>query len=111
MNFEQAKTLTADEFRRLATDLKPETRMFIDGKLVDARSGGTFETINPANGAVLATVPSAEAEDVDLAVASARRAFKSGVWSRLEPRTRMEVLYRFAGLINDNALELALLDT
>ncbi len=111
MRFEQAKSLTSDEFHRLAAGLKPETRMFIDGELVEARSGGTFETINPADGTVLATVPSAEQEDVDRAVAAARRAFKSGAWSRLEPRTRMEVLYRFADLIDENALELALLDT
>ncbi len=75
MRFEQAKSLTSDEFHRLAAGLKPETRMFIDGELVEARSGGTFETINPADGTVLATVPSAEQEDVDRAVAAARRAF------------------------------------
>ena len=60
MRFEQAKSLTSDEFHRLAAGLKPETRMVIDGELVEARSGGTFETVNPANGAVLAVVPSAE---------------------------------------------------
>ena len=73
MRVEQAKTLTADELHRLAAGLKPETRLFIDGELVEARAGGTFETVNPADGAVLAVVPSAESEDVDRAVASARR--------------------------------------
>jgi acyl-CoA reductase-like NAD-dependent aldehyde dehydrogenase len=111
MNAEQAKALSAAEFRRYAADVRPETRMLIDGELVGSRSDATFDTINPATGAILATLPSGDAEDVDRAVAAARRAFKSGVWSRLEPRARMEVLYRFADLIMDNALELSLLDT
>jgi gamma-glutamyl-gamma-aminobutyraldehyde dehydrogenase len=111
MNAEQAKALSAGEFRRYAADVRPETRMLIDGELVGSRSDATFDTINPATGAILATLPSGDAEDVDRAVAAARRAFKSGVWSRLEPRARMEVLYRFADLIMDNALELSLLDT
>ena len=68
--------------------------MLIDGELVDARSGQRFETVNPATGDVIASVPQGDAADVDRAVTAARRAFKSGVWSRLEPRARMEVLYR-----------------
>jgi delta 1-pyrroline-5-carboxylate dehydrogenase len=111
MNAEKAKALTYDNFRRSAAALKPETRMFINGTLVDARSGDRFETINPANGQVLATVPTGTVEDVDLAVASARKAFKSGVWARLEPRARMKVLYRLVQLIDEHALEFALLDS
>jgi 4-guanidinobutyraldehyde dehydrogenase / NAD-dependent aldehyde dehydrogenase len=111
MNAEQAKTLTCAEWHRRAAELRPETRMLIDGKLVEAQSGKSFETINPANGKVIATVPSGDAGEVDLAVRAARRSFKSGVWRHLEPRTRMEVLYRFAAAINEHALEFALLDT
>ena len=111
MNAEQAQGLTVEDFRRHAAALKPETRMFIDGALLDASSGKRFETINPANGEVVASVPSGSVEDVDRAVASARRAFKSGVWSRLEPRARMEVLYRFARLIEAHTLEFSLLDS
>jgi gamma-glutamyl-gamma-aminobutyraldehyde dehydrogenase len=51
-----------------------------------------------------------DASDVDAAVKAARKAFKSGVWSRKAPRERMEVLYKFAELIKANALEFALLD-
>ena len=111
MNAEQSQKLTVEDFRRHAAALKPETRMFIDGALLDAASGKRFETINPANGEVVASVPSGDAGDVDRAVSSARRAFKSGVWSRLEPRARMEVLYRFARLIEAHALEFSLLDS
>jgi gamma-glutamyl-gamma-aminobutyraldehyde dehydrogenase len=111
MNAEEAKALTADDFRRHAAALRPETRMLIDGKLVGAQSGKHFDTINPANGEVIAAVPLGDIAEADLAVAAARHAFKSGVWSRMEPRLRMEVLYRLAAAINQHALEFALLDS
>ncbi len=111
MNAEQAKRLSRDEFHRYAAGLRPETRMVIDGELVEARSGATFETVNPATGSVIARLPQGDAAEVDLAVAAARRAFKSGVWSRLEPRARMQVLYRFAQAIDEHTLEFALLDS
>jgi acyl-CoA reductase-like NAD-dependent aldehyde dehydrogenase len=111
MNAEQAKTLMREDFHRRAAALRPETRMLIDGRLVEAQSGKRFETVNPATGEVVAAVPSGDAGEVDLAVAAARRSFKSGIWSRLEPRSRMDVLYRFAAAINEHALEFALLDS
>jgi gamma-glutamyl-gamma-aminobutyraldehyde dehydrogenase len=111
MHIDQAKLLTVDDFRRHASALRPETRMFIDGELCDTQSGKRFETVNPATGEVITSVPSGDADDVDRAVRSARRAFRAGVWSRLEPRARMDVLYRFATLIDDHGLELGLLDT
>ncbi|HEU0155915.1 MAG TPA: aldehyde dehydrogenase [Stellaceae bacterium] len=110
MNADEAKKLTREDFHRYAADLRPETRMVIDGELVEASSGATFETVNPATGNVIATLPQGDAAEIDLAVAAARRAFKSGVWSRLEPRARMAVIYRFADAIDANALEFALLD-
>jgi acyl-CoA reductase-like NAD-dependent aldehyde dehydrogenase len=104
----QAPTL---DFHQQASALRPETRMIIDGKLADARSGRRFETINPANDETLASVPLGDIEDVDLAVASARAAFRAGFWSRLEPRARMQVMYRMADLITENALRLGLMDS
>jgi gamma-glutamyl-gamma-aminobutyraldehyde dehydrogenase len=56
-------------------------------------------------------VPQDDESDVALAVAATRRTFKSGSWSRLAPRARMAMLYRFARLIEENALELGLLDS
>jgi gamma-glutamyl-gamma-aminobutyraldehyde dehydrogenase len=88
-----------------------ETRLFIDGRFVDAVGGGRFATVNPANGETLAEMSAGDARDIDLAVAAARRAFRSGDWSRLAPRKRMEVLYRFAELIEQNAERLAVLET
>jgi acyl-CoA reductase-like NAD-dependent aldehyde dehydrogenase len=110
MTMLQTKEATQD-FHQQASALRPETRMIIDGKLAEARSGRRFETINPANDETLASVPLGDAVDVDLAVASARTAFRAGVWSRLDPRARMQVMYRMADLITENALRLGLMDS
>jgi acyl-CoA reductase-like NAD-dependent aldehyde dehydrogenase len=88
-----------------------ETRLFIDGRFVYAARGGRFNTVNPANGETLAEMAAGTSEDIDRAVAAAKRAFRSGVWSRMAPRQRMEVLYRFASLIEVHAESLAVLET
>ncbi|TWA70193.1 gamma-glutamyl-gamma-aminobutyraldehyde dehydrogenase [Azospirillum brasilense] len=84
---------------------------FVNGRYVPARSGKTFGCINPATGKVLAEVAACDAEDVDGAVAAARRAFDSGVWSRMAPRERKKRLAAFADLIAASTEELALLET
>jgi gamma-glutamyl-gamma-aminobutyraldehyde dehydrogenase len=88
-----------------------ETRLFIDGQFVDAARGGRFTTVNPATGEPLAEMSAGTAADIDRAVAAAKRAFKSGVWSRMAPRQRMEVMYRFASLIEQHGESLAVLET
>ena len=110
MNVEQAKALGKNDFHKYADKLKIETRNFIDGKFVDAKKGRKFENINPATGEAFCEVARSDASDVDAAVQAARKAFKSGVWSRMAPRDRMAVLYKYAELIKANALEFALLD-
>jgi len=104
-------TLTLKDWQARAAALKPDTGLFIDGAFVDASKGGKFETVNPATGEVVAEVARGTAEDVDRAVASAKKAFKSGVWSRMAPSDRMAVMRRFADLIEDHAEDFALLDT
>src|SRR5215470_13875728 len=59
-------------------------RMLIDGKWVDAASGKHFESRNPATGELLATVAEGDAEDINRAVAAARKAFE-GPWSKFKP--------------------------
>jgi betaine-aldehyde dehydrogenase len=88
-----------------------QRRMIIDGKEVDAASGETFETSNPATGAVLARLPSGGKEDVDRAVAAADRAFEEGPWRKLHARERGKVLLRFAEAIRDHVNEIAELQT
>ncbi|MFD1983708.1 aldehyde dehydrogenase family protein [Mesorhizobium newzealandense] len=85
-------------------------KMLIDGAWCDARSGRTFETRNPATGAVIGTVPLSDSSDIDLAVAAARRAF-DGPWSRFKPYERQMLLLRIADLMELHWEEIALSDT
>lgn len=87
------------------------TRALIDGQFVDAEGGATFDNMNPATGSLLNKVAACAPADVDKAVAAARRAFASGVWSRMPPRDRKRILLRFADLIEAHAAELALMDS
>ena len=87
------------DWRALAKTLSPRTQAFIDGRYVPAISGATFDCVNPANGQVIAKVASCDGPDVDAAVASARKAFVGGAWSRRAPAARKKVLLRFAELI------------
>ncbi|MDB5654947.1 MAG: betaine-aldehyde dehydrogenase [Tardiphaga sp.] len=85
-------------------------QMLIDGKWQDAASGRRFETHNPATGARLATVAEGDAEDINLAVAAARRAFE-GPWSKFKPYERQALLLKFADLVEHYFDELSMLDT
>ena len=86
-------------------------RLFIDGIFVDAASGKTFPTINPATEEIVAEVAEADAPDVDRAVAAARRAFEGGEWPRMRARDRGRLLYRLAELIDAHREELARLES
>ena len=86
-------------------------QLLIDGRLVDASSGRTFESLNPATGDVLAYVAEGDANDIDLAVAAARRAFDEGPWSTMKPFDRQTILSRFADLVEARHDEIARLDT
>lgn len=82
-------------------------KLFINGKFVDAESGKTFETIDPGTGATIANVPKAGAADAEAAIAAARKAFDSGVWSGLTPAARMAKIQGFANQIMQLGLRLA----
>lgn len=103
--------LTTEEYKAIAAGLSFPTTAFIDGHFRPAISGKTFDTVNPATGAVLAKVAACGQEDVDLAVAKARDAFEDGRWSRLHPKERKEVLIKLAKLVKRNARELAVLES
>ncbi|MFB3076465.1 MAG: aldehyde dehydrogenase family protein, partial [Lysobacterales bacterium] len=61
--------------------MNPETRLFIDGELVDAASGKTYPNINPATEEMMGEVADAGPEDMEKAIAAARRAFDKTDWS------------------------------
>ncbi|MEC9482105.1 MAG: betaine-aldehyde dehydrogenase [Halomonas sp.] len=84
-------------------------QLYIGGRRVDATSGKTFDTINPANGEVLASVQQASQEDVDRAVASAREGQKA--WRAMTGMERARILNRAVALLRERNDELARLET
>src|ERR1043165_8017993 len=93
-----------------AAETPRKYQLFIDGQWVDAESGKTFETPNPATGATLAEVAEGDRADIDKAVAAARRAFE-GKWSKMSARERGRLLYKLAQLVEARSKELAELET
>jgi aldehyde dehydrogenase (NAD+) len=86
-----------------------QTKLYIDGELIDGLAGRTIDVLNPADGTVLATVAEAGAEDVDRAVAAARRAFPG--WAARPAAERGRLLLALADAIEDHAEELARLES
>ena len=86
-------------------------KLFIGGRWVEAAGGETFETIDPATGEVLARVAEGRAEDIDRAVASARRSFNRGTWRELPPAERAKVLWKVGDMLEERANEFAQLET
>ncbi len=85
--------------------------MLIDGKWVNAASGKTFPTYNPATGEVLAQVAEGDRADIDLAVKAARKAFDSGPWTRLTASERGRLVWKLADLLEQHLEEFATLET
>lgn len=90
---------------------KRPVKLLIAGQLVDAAEGETFESINPATGQPWAMVAKAGKEDVDRAVAAARKAFDEGPWPGMPPYQRGRVLAKMADIIRERADELAELES
>jgi aldehyde dehydrogenase (NAD+) len=87
-----------------------EQDLLIGGERIAPRTGQYFESINPATEQVIARIAKGGAEDVDVAVASARAAFE-GEWGRLKASDRGRLLYKLADLIEKNADELVTLES
>jgi len=91
--------------------LKQPKKMLIGGEWVEALSGETFDTYNPATGEVLAKVAAGDKADVDRAVKAARKAFEEGPWPEMLPADRARVIWKIAELIDQHRDELAELET
>ena len=89
----------------MSTTLKRH-QLFIGGKWSDSSGGDDQEIINPATGKVIAHVPKGTAEDVDRAVAAAKKAYDE-VWFDTTPRERSEMLLKLADVILEHGEELA----
>ncbi len=86
-------------------------KMLINGELAAAASGKTLPVYNPATGQVIMSVAEADREDVNRAVAAARRAFDDGSWARVTHSERGQLLWKLADLIERHADELAELES
>src|ERR1700760_563454 len=86
-------------------------KLFIDGEWVEAVSGKTFETPNPATGGTLANIAEGDAEGIDRAGGAARKAFDDGPWGRITPSERGRIIWRIGDLILEHAEELAQLES
>jgi aldehyde dehydrogenase (NAD+) len=92
---------------RSIVDLAPSYGLFIDGEFAEGK--GTFKTINPATEETLAEIALAGPQDIDRAVAAARRAFEP--WSALPGSERAKYLFRIARIIQERSRELAVLES
>jgi betaine-aldehyde dehydrogenase len=88
-----------------------DVKFLIEGKQVAAKSGKTRQILNPASGQPLAIIADAAEIDINLAVESAQRAFTTGPWAKMNSAERTSILLKIAGLIRENAAELAELES
>ena len=102
-------TMTLD--RKVEEFIGAPRQLFIDGSWADAASGRTFETPNPATGETLARIAEGDAEDINRAVAAARRAFETGPWSRMSPSERGRIIWKIGDLILEHVEELPQLES
>jgi len=86
-------------------------KLLINGKWVDAASGKTFASYNPATGEVLANVAAGDKEDIDRAVKAARAAFETGPWSKISPSDRGQMIWKLADLIEKHLEEFAQIES
>ncbi|XP_047074230.1 aldehyde dehydrogenase family 2 member C4-like [Lolium rigidum] len=87
------------------------TKLFVDGRFVDAVSGKTFETRDPRTGDVIANIAEGDKEDVDLAVRAAREAFDHGKWPRMSGSERGKIMLKLADLVEQHSEELTRLES
>ncbi len=91
--------------------LKGTKKLYINGEFVEAVSGKTFESYNPATGEVLAIVSEADTADVDKAAKAAKNSFEDGPWSKMSAAERAKLMFKLADLIEENQEELAQLES
>lgn len=99
-----------EELYKKATELKIETRSFINGQYVNAKSGKTFDRISPMDGKVYASISACNEDDVNEAVSIAKQRYNEGVWRDMPFAERANILRKIGGLIRDNVEEMALLE-
>ena len=104
-------TVTAPTARHVPEQLPDRIQHYIDGEFVDSLGGETFDVLDPVSNEPYTTAAAGQIEDVELAVAAARRAFPDGPWPRMKARERTRVLNRIADAVEAQEARLAELET
>ena len=97
--------------QRVSRFVDQPRKMLIGGKWIEAASGKTFPTYNPATGDILAQVAEGDKEDIDRAVKAARRAFESGPWRRMTASERGRLIWKLADMVEAHLEEFAQIET
>jgi phenylacetaldehyde dehydrogenase len=103
--------LSPDRSQLAAGFLSATHKLFINGEWVEARSGKTFDVLNPATGKPIAKVAAGDAADIDAAVQAARKAFESGPWPSMPPSGRAKLMWKLAEAFEAAGEEVAVLET
>ncbi|WP_313810656.1 aldehyde dehydrogenase family protein [Glutamicibacter sp.] len=103
--------LAERSWRQLAQELPIDGRAIINGERKNASDNATFASYSPIDGSHLADIASCTAQDVEQAVAAARRVFNEGSWSRIGAVARKQALLHLADLMEEHSDLLALLDS
>jgi betaine-aldehyde dehydrogenase len=111
VNFVFKKRTSKNARPRIILPLMNPLLNYIDGKFTAARTGRTREYLNPADNSILGLATDSDAEDADIAIAAARKAFDEGPWPNTPAAERAGKLFKLADLIDANAEELAKMDT
>ncbi|HKA07014.1 MAG TPA: aldehyde dehydrogenase family protein, partial [Gemmataceae bacterium] len=103
--------MAATATRPAARPTVRQSKLMINNEWVNASDGGTFDTLNPATGEVIAKVAHATSKDVDSAVRVARKALETGAWSRMDAADRGRLMFKLADRIEQEGAELAALES
>ncbi|MCV6574410.1 MAG: aldehyde dehydrogenase family protein [Cohaesibacter sp.] len=100
-------TLLQQDIDALRTKPVPAARNFINNQWQDAQSGATMDVTSPIDGTHLSSLAASDKADIDMAVAAAKASFEAGTWSQIPPSERKKIMLKWAELIEQNALEIA----
>src|ERR1700739_4545712 len=96
---------------QVADFIEKPRKMLINGKWVNAASGKTFPTYNPATGEVLAQIAEGDREDIEQAVKAARKAFDHGPWRKLTAAERGRLMWKLSDMLEEPTEQFAYLES
>jgi 4-guanidinobutyraldehyde dehydrogenase / NAD-dependent aldehyde dehydrogenase len=101
--------MNSPNWKTLSNTITLDGRAFIGGKRIETTA--KFDCVSPIDGKIIAEISRGGADEIDLAVKSARTAFEDGRWSQQSPRERKNIMVRFSELLLENAETLALIES